>query len=88
MEKFRTAFIIFIVISIVAVIKIGLTFLRVLMEVLIGSWEKVVFLSVNPFVPNASFLYALKTLETLTVFSCFRGVEKGCIGSEWVYASL
>ena len=37
MEKFRTALIISIVISIVAVIKIGLTFLRVLMEVLIGS---------------------------------------------------
>ena len=31
----------------------------------------------NPFVPNAPFLY-------LTVFWCFQGVEKGCIGNEWV----
>ena len=38
----------------------------------------------NPFVPNASFLYPLKTEENLTVFWCFQGVEKGCIGNEWV----
>ena len=31
-----------------------------------------------PFVPNAPFLYPLKT------FWCFQGVEKGCIGNEWV----
>ena len=30
----------------------------------------------NPFVPNAPFLYPLKI--------CFQGVEKGCIGNEWV----
>ena len=38
----------------------------------------------NPFVPNAPFLYLLKTLENRKVFWCFRGVEKGCIGNEWV----
>ena len=31
----------------------------------------------NPFVSNAPFLYPLKTW-------CFPGVEKGCIGNEWV----
>ena len=34
-------------------------------------------LPVNPFVPNAFFLYALKISENLTVFWC---LEKGCIG--------
>ena len=34
-------------------------------------------LLVNPFVPNALFLYALKISENLTVFWC---LEKGCIG--------
>ena len=38
----------------------------------------------NPFVPNASFFYPLKTSENLTVFWCFQGVEKGCIGNKWV----
>ena len=37
----------------------------------------------NPFVSNAPFLYPLKTSENLTI-SCFQGVEKGCIGKEWV----
>ena len=35
----------------------------------------------KPFVPNAPFLYPLKTSENLTVF---QGLEKGCIGNEWV----
>ena len=38
----------------------------------------------NPFVPNAYFLYSLKTSENLTVFWGFQGVEKGCIGNELV----
>ena len=38
----------------------------------------------DPFVPNAPFLYPLKTLENRKVFCCFQGVEKGCIGNEWV----
>ena len=38
----------------------------------------------NPFVPNALFLYFLKTSENLMVFLCFQGVEKVCIGNEWV----
>ena len=33
---------------------------------------------VNPFVPNAPFLYPLKTSENR------KGVEKGCIGNKWV----
>ena len=39
---------------------------------------------INLFVPNALFLYPLKTPENLTVFLCFHGVEKGYIGNEWV----
>ena len=31
---------------------------------------------INPFIPNASFLYPLERSENLTVF---KGVEKGCI---------
>ena len=31
----------------------------------------------NPFVPNAPFLYRLKTSENLRVFWYFQGVEKG-----------
>ena len=38
----------------------------------------------NPFVANAPFLYHLKASENSTVFWCFQGVEKGCIGNEWV----
>ena len=38
---------------------------------------------VNPFVPNAPFLYPLKTSENLTVL-CFQGVEEGYLGNEWV----
>ena len=33
---------------------------------------------INPFVPNALFLYPLK------ISGCFQGVEKGCYGNEWV----
>ena len=40
--------------------------------------------SINPFVPNATFLYPLKISENLRVFGCFLGVEKGCIGNKWV----
>ena len=47
--------------------------------------EKWLFvISFNPFVSNALFLYPLKTSENHTVFWCFQGVEKGCIGNEWV----
>ena len=37
----------------------------------------------NPFVPDAPFLYSLKTSKNLTVFWCFQGVEKGCIRNKW-----
>ena len=35
----------------------------------------------NPFVPNALFLYTLKTLKNRKVFWCFQEVEKGYIGN-------
>ena len=38
----------------------------------------------KPFVPNAPFLYPLKTSENFKIFWCFQGVEKGFIGSRWV----
>ena len=36
----------------------------------------------NPFIANAPFLYSLKTSENLTIFRCFQGVEKECIGNK------
>ena len=39
----------------------------------------VVNISVHPFLPNAPFLYPLKTIENRKIFLCFQGVEKGCI---------
>ena len=41
------------------------------------------FICLNQFIPNAPFLYPLKTSENLTVF-CFHGAEKGCIGNKRV----
>ena len=41
----------------------------------------------NPFVPKAPFFYPLRTSENLTVFWCFYGIEKMCIGNEWVEVS-
>ena len=38
----------------------------------------------NPFVPNAPFLYPLKTSQNRKIFWCFQEVEKGCIGNKWV----
>ena len=38
----------------------------------------------NPFSTNVPLLYPLKTSENCKVFRCFHGVEKGCIGNEWV----
>ena len=42
----------------------------------------------NPFAHNAPFLYPLKTLENVTAFWCFQGLEKGCIGNKWVKAMI
>ena len=39
---------------------------------------------INPFSPNAPFLYPLKIPENLTVFWYFQRVEEGCIGNKWV----
>ena len=44
----------------------------------------IIYQTLNPFVPNAPFLYSLKTLENLKDFWCFQEVEKRCIGNEWV----
>ena len=44
----------------------------------------VMLYNAKQFVPNALFLYPLKTLENLTVFWCFQGVEKECIGNDLV----
>ena len=38
---------------------------------------------INPFFPNASLLYPLKT-KHFAVFWWFQGVEKRCIGNKWV----
>ena len=38
----------------------------------------------NPFIPNALFLYPLKTLENRKVFWCFQEVEKVCIENKCV----
>ena len=38
-------------------------------------------LVINPFVPNAPFLYPMKTSENLNVFCCFQEVEKGVLGT-------
>ena len=46
--------------------------------------KKITNIFLNPFIPNAPFLYSLKTSENLRVCWCFEGVEKGCIGNEWV----
>ena len=44
-------------------------------------------LHINPFAPNALFLYSLKASEKRTVIWCFQEVEKGCIEGEWVKAT-
>ena len=48
---------------------------------LLSDWNPDNF---NPLAPNLPFLYPLKISEIITVFWCFQGVEKGCIGKELV----
>ena len=36
---------------------------------------------INPFVPNAPFLYPLKTSENLRFFDVFRGWRKSALGT-------
>ena len=43
----------------------------------------VTFLLSHSFPMHPSFLYPLKTSKNLTVFWCFQGLEKGCIGNKW-----
>ena len=38
----------------------------------------------NAFVPNAPFLYSLKTSESRKISWCFQGLEKRCIRNKWV----
>ena len=40
--------------------------------------------NIKLFVPNALFLYPLKTSENRKVLWCFQGVQKGYIGNKWV----
>ena len=42
----------------------------------------------NPFAPDAPFLYPLETSENLRVFWSFQGAEKGCFRNEWVNKPL
>ena len=42
----------------------------------------------NPFVPNAPFLYPLKTSGNPTVSWCFQRVEKECVGNKWLNVNL
>ena len=60
--------------------------MRSLLLLNVGNAQDLAFTSslLNPFVPNAPFLYPLKTSESHKVFWCFQGVEKGCIGKEGV----
>ena len=48
------------------------------------KWQNSIKILLNPFVPNAHFLYPLKASENLMVFWCFQGVQKGCIGNKRV----
>ena len=50
--------------------------------ILVFLWKQGIIF--NPFIPNAPFLYLLKKSENHKVFSCFQGVENGCIGNKWV----
>ena len=52
----------------------------------ISTWveRNYFFRTFNPFLPNAPFLYPLKTRENRKIFWCFPGVEKGCIRNKWV----
>ena len=46
------------------------------------NWN--IFLTIIPFVPNAPFLYSLKTSENRKDSWSLQGVEKVCVGNEWV----
>ena len=43
---------------------------------------------VNLFIPNASFLYPMKTWKNRKIFWCLQGVEKWCIGNQWVNVNI
>ena len=56
---------------------------------LLVAWRTILALvnrvpSFNLFVPNAPILHPWKHQKTLRLSDIFRGVEKGCIVSEWV----
>ena len=39
---------------------------------------------INPFFPNAPFLYPTENIRKPCGFLMFSGLEQGCIGNEWV----
>ena len=43
---------------------------------------------INPFVPNALFLYPLKTSETVRLFDVFRGYRKGTLGTNGLISTI
>ena len=46
--------------------------------------NRVLVCNINLFASNAPFLYPLKTSENHKVSWSFEGIEKWCIGNEWV----
>ena len=46
--------------------------------------DKSVPIRINPWAPNAPFLYPLKGLTGNEWVCCLQGVKKGCTGNEWV----
>ena len=58
-----------------------------LIDISVLRQNRVIFriLNINQFVPDGPFLYPLKTSKKR---KCFRVVEKGCIGKEWVIKNV
>ena len=53
-------------------------------RLLIDVFDMFTRIKFNNFVPDAPFLYPMKTSENLAVFLCFQGVKKGGIDSKWI----
>ena len=52
--------------------------------------SQIIYTSINPFIPNASFLYPLKTSENRNVFWCFlvfSGGREKMLGNKWINGS-
>ena len=60
-------------------------FVKIFHISLVRLWvESLMKALINLFVPNAPFLYLLKTSENHKVSWCSQGVEKGCTENKWV----